>query len=60
MSDEKILVGLGEYLLNHRDEIMSEWLKLSNETPRLSRRDTWVMQSSSITCQRFLRISLSA
>jgi hypothetical protein len=33
MSDERILVGLGEYLLNHRDEIMSEWLKAVERNP---------------------------
>jgi hypothetical protein len=33
--DEKILAGLGEYLLNHRDEIMSEWLEAVERNPEI-------------------------
>jgi len=34
--DEKILAGLGEYLLNHRDEIMSEWLEAVERNPGIT------------------------
>ena len=33
--DEKVLARLGEYLLNHRDEIMSEWLEAVKGNPEI-------------------------